>query len=592
MIGAFIAVESGIAASPALIPEYFPMTRLNRKAWTQFISIAAPYWKSEEKWTPIGLSLLLIGLLVAYTQSSVLVNDRLGELTSALAAADSERFWSGIRIFLYLLIVAIPINAFYYYVRDKLSILWRRWLTKRFLGDYFGNRAYYDLLSNATIDNPDQRIADDINTFTQRSLYFFLIVANGVMQLVAFSAVLWSISRILVAFLVIYAAMGTFVTIFAFGRGLTILNYLQLKKEADFRFSLVRVRENAESIAFYQGEDKERILVEHRFTQAFLNYSKLIWWQLYLSMFQYAYSNGSYLVPYVVLAPSILAGDMEVGVVMKAYGAFSACLISLNLVIDNFDSLSKFAAGIDRLDSFRKAIAERRESEETIETRTGNAISLDRVTLKVPRRDRVLIRDVSLAIKTGEHVVISGPSGCGKTSLLRAIIGLWNHGSGTVTRPNLDDLLFLPQRPYMIQGSLREQLLYPRHVSASDDELRQALRDVQLPHLLEGDDDLDSEADWSKMLSVGEQQRLSFARLLLTKPLYAFLDEATSALDPKSEAHMYGLLKQSGTTFVSISHHPAIREFHNVELLLTGGGKWQVQDIEEASDSGPLQSRS
>lgn len=561
------------------------MTRLNRRAWNQFIALAIPYWRSDQKRTPIIFSALLVVLLIGSTQFAVSFNRLYGDFSSALAARDSERFWSGMRFYFALLILAIPVNAFYYFARDRLAVHWRRWMTKQFLGDYFSNRAYYDLTSNATIDNPDQRIADDINTFTQRSLQFLLIALNGLMQLVAFSAVLWSISKVLVFFLVGYALMGTLVTVFVFGRGLTVLNYLQLKREADFRFSLVRVRENAESIAFYRGEDQEKDVVGHRFDQAFANSLKLIWWQLFLSMFQYGNSYLAYLLPYVILAPAILAGELEVGTVIVAGGAFAACLVALNMVIDNFDSLSKFAAGIDRLDSFKKALRTSAANElraETIRHENGAALKLEHVNLQIPNRSRTLIKDLSLTLEPGTDLVICGPSGCGKTSLLRAIMGLWNHGTGTIARPDLDDVLFLPQRPYMIQGSLRSQLLYPRvDQSASDEELRRTLELVQLPHLLEGESPFSHEADWSKVLSIGEQQRLSFARLFLIKPKFAFLDEATSALDQASEDHLYRLLHKSNTTVVSISHHDAVIRFHDRVLQLQGDGDWKLESVKE-----------
>lgn len=559
------------------------MIRLNRRTWSQFVSLAKPYWVSEQKWIPWTLSALLIGLLLAYTKFTVIFNRLLGDFASALADSDVDRFWSGMRLFLVLLVIAVPINAFYYFVRDKLAIYWRQWLTAQFLGDYFRNRAYYSLATHPDIDNPDQRIAEDINTFTQETLQFLLIVVNGLMQLVAFCAVLWAFSKLLVGFLVVYAVMGTVFTIAVFGKGLTVLNYLQLQREANFRFSLVRVRENAESIAFYQGEDKEFSQVAHRFGQAVVNSSKLIWWQLFLSKFQYANSYACYLLPYAILAPAILRGDLEVGAVVEAGGAFSACLVALNLVINNFNGLSKFAAGIDRLDTFKRAMTSElvtSPGEDRIQHRVGADLRMEGVTLNVPQQERVLVKNLSLSVAPGTHLVITGPSGCGKTSLLRAIIGLWHQGRGSIVRPKLDDILFLPQRPYMVAGTLRQQLLYPRlDRKVSDAELLAMLRRVQLGHLADCDAPLDVESDWSKLLSIGEQQRLSFARVLLIRPRYAFLDEATSALDPDTEELLYRQLAKSGATMVSVSHHAALHKHHSLELELLGDGEWRLRPI-------------
>jgi putative ATP-binding cassette transporter len=565
------------------------MSRVDCRSWRQFLTLARPYWVSDRKWLPWGLAALLIVLLLTYTHFSVVFNRLLGDFASALADRDDGRFWSGMRHFLLLLILAVPVNAFYYLVRDKLALNWRQWMTGHFLGGYFSNRAYYGLAAQPAIDNPDQRIAEDINTFTQRTLQFLLVVVNGLMQLVAFSAVLWSLSKVLVSFLVLYALMGTVVTLLVFGRGLTVLNYLQLQREANFRFSLVRIRENAESIAFYRGEQEERAVAERRFGQAFLNAGKLIWWQFFLCMFQYANSYASYLLPYAILAPGILAGELEVGTVIQASGAFSACLLALNLIIDNFDGLSKFVAGIDRLDSFQKAIHEvaaTAADQEAIQHKVGDELRLERVTLPLPQSDRVVIKNLSLSVPPGTNLLITGPSGCGKTSLLRAIVGLWSQGQGTIVRPRFEDVLFLPQRPYMLPGSLRSQLLYPRlERHASDAELLDMLDVVQLGHLKEGDDPLAQEADWGKVLSLGEQQRLSFARLLLLRPKYAFLDEATSALDAYNEANLYRELSAAGSTAISISHHASVRKYHRVELELLGEGLWRIRLVRDAAET-------
>ena len=333
------------------------MTRFSRGLWHRFGALAAPYWFSEEKWRARGLVVLLVLLLLGRVGSDVLLNQQSGEFTSALAAKDAARFWHTIYRCLGMLIVAVPIYSLYYYVRDRLGIYWRRWLTNRILESYFRNRSYYKLRSNATIDNPDQRIAEDVNTFTQKSLYFLLVVLGALIQLIAFSSVLWSISRSLVYFLVVYAILGTLVTTVLFGRVLIGLNFLQLMREANFRFSLVRIRENAESIALYRGEDQELSQIKQRFGAVFANLKKLIKWQFVLNMFQYAYSFMTIILPSAVIASRVLSGELEVGRAIQAAGAFAAILSALVIIVDNFDSLSRFAAGIDRLDTFVKFLA-------------------------------------------------------------------------------------------------------------------------------------------------------------------------------------------------------------------------------------------
>jgi putative ATP-binding cassette transporter len=307
------------------MPTYSPQ-RFDRRLLRRFAALARPFWFSHEKWVARGLLALLILLLVGETEFNVLFNEQSGELTSALAGRDGARFWHSIRLFCVLLVFAVPIYAFYYYVRDKLGIHWRRWLTRHFLALYLGERAFYELVSNPAIDNPDQRICEDISAFTQKSLTFLLVVIGALFQLFAFSGVLWSISRQLVVFLALYAATGTLVTFGVFGRRMIWLNFRQLKREADLRFSLVRVREHAESIAFYRGEAQESLQVRRRFSALFDNFNALIRWTLKLNLFQYAYSLATLILPSAIIAPRVLSGELEVGRVVQAAGAFAAML--------------------------------------------------------------------------------------------------------------------------------------------------------------------------------------------------------------------------------------------------------------------------
>lgn len=562
------------------------MISFDRHLWLQFRKIAAPYWFGEEKWQARRLLVLLILLLLGQTGFAVLFNEQTGEFTSALAAKDIDRFWLSIQISLGILVVGVPVFGFYYYVRDRLALHWRRWLTRDFLGEYFSHRAYYELNASADIDNPDQRIAEDINTFTQRSLQFLMVLFGALLQLIAFSGVLWATSRELVAFLLIYAAAGTAITLLVFGKILIGLNFYQLKREANFRFSLVRIRENAEAIAFYRGEGRESKQVGGYFNDIFENLSKLIRVQLKLNLFQFGYSFLTVVMPSAIIAERVISGELEVGRAVQAAGAFAAILSALTVIIDNFDNLSKFAAGVKRLDTFRKflivADGAPAKNERVIRFAPGPDLSIEKLTLRTPNQERTLLKNLSLNISPGQGVLIVGPSGCGKSSLLRAIAGLWHAGTGRIIGPESLEMLFLPQRPYMVQGSLREQLLYPNgHIGRTDEVLLEVLKQVNLPDLAAHFDGLDAELDWSKVLSVGEQQRVAFARVLLIGPRYAILDEATSALDIANEESLYEQLAATSTTLVSVGHRPSILKYHQQVLELSGDGEWKLYAADE-----------
>ena len=571
------------------------MNTSQNRLWQRYRSVAAPFWQSEDKWRARGFLALLAALLLVQTGFAVLINEQTGEFMSALAAADRERFWSAIRWCLLWLCGAVPTYAFYYLVRDRLGNHWRRWLTYRFLGRYFSHQKFYELNAHVAIDNPDQRIAEDINTFTQKSLFFGLILMGSLIQLTAFSKVLWAISHELVYFLVLYATAGTLTTLWVFGKPLTLLNFRQLQREADLRFALIRVRENAESIALYRGEGQEQQQVRRRFASVFENFNRLINRQFFLNLFQYGYSMLTLVLPSAIIASHVLSGEMEVGRAVQAAGAFTAVLAAISLVVDNFESLTRFAAGVDRLHAFYQTLqapsqvataAHRAEVSEG-----ADVLRLQALTVQTPEPVRTLTRHLSLTVEPGEGLLIVGPSGSGKSALLRTVTGLWVAGGGHIERPVARDLLFLPQQPYMQQGgSLRSQLLYPHPERHFDDQaLLQVLEQVNLPDLAERAGGLDAEMDGDRTLSMGEQQRLAFARLLLTAPRFAFLDEATSALDLANEARLYRQLMATRITPISVGHRASILKYHAWVLELHTEGRWQLMAAQDYrfSDQAP-----
>ena len=551
----------------------------------RFWQLANPYWRGEERWRAGGLLGALVLLLVGQTLFNLSFVSLSGELTSALAAQDADRFWSGIRKFLLVLGAAVPIWALYYWTRDTLGLHWRRWITHRLLQDWLSHKAYYALNARGGIDNPDQRIAEDAATFTQQSLYFTMVALGAAIQLTAFTVMLWALSREMVFFLVGYAVLGTAITMGVFGRPLVAFNARQLRREADFRFSLVRIREHAEAIALSRGEPDEIAQSRGGFAQVFDNLRGLIRRQFGLNLFQYGFSFLTLVLPSALIASRVLSGELEVGVAVQAGGAFTAILAALSVVVDHFEGLSRLSAGVDRLHVFKQALDDAAQAnghgeiDGRIQACRATHLALRSVTICTPQHERTLLRELTITIEQGEGLLIAGHSGGGKSSLLRTLGGLWSAGSGRIDRPADDHLVFLPQQPYMAIGSLRRQMLYPdRGQQIQDEVLMDLLERVHLADLPGRFDGLDTERDWAKVLSVGEQQRLAFTRVLLAQPIYAMLDEATSALDATNEARLYEQLALAGITPVSVSHRPGILRFHRHVLWLPGDGRWERHD--------------
>lgn len=523
-------------------------------------------------------------------------------------------------------------------------------MTERTLELYYANRVYYTLerSQQTTMDNVDQRIQEDVRSFTVFSLSFFLILLNSLIDLVAFSIILFSIRPQLFLAIVGFAGFGSIAT-WIIGRKLILLNFEKLKREATFRFSLVRVRENAESIAFLKGEATEAKAVDERFQHVVDNMHDINAAERNLDFFTTLYNYTVWILPIVVVAPEYFAGGVALGVVQQAANAFSHVLEDVSVIINQFESLSEFAAGIDRLFQFYIAIrladgmredtaplltkvtkespndAKSRyatspsDDEQTIDlrqmeplsqysaTQTPIALSVQDLSLSTPDDRRVLFRHLTFSVQWGQRILIAGDSGIGKSSLLRAVAGLWTSGNGTIQRPNDVDVYFLPQRPYCSLGSLRDQLLYPRLASdvvnavdhneehlvidgtqwqnVSDNDLLEVLKAVDLYAIASrsGNGDallgLNAVTDWSSILSLGEQQRLSFGRILVNRKSFAILDESTSALHTESERAMYSLLRDRGITYISVGHRPSLEAYHDVKLTLQGGDSFPLENI-------------
>ena len=552
-----------------------------RQAW----ALASPYWNSEEKWTARGLLLAVVALNLITVALNVRLNAWNNDFYDALQQYNWSEFWRQFLIFGIIAFSLIVVAVYSLYLRQILHIRWRRWLTDRFLRNWLENQAYYRMqLDHATTDNPDQRISDDLDRFATITLALSLGLLSSFVTLASFVTILWTLSGALTIPLgalsieipgymvfaaLIYAVGGTLFTRWI-GNPLIRLNFDQQRYEADFRFSMVRLRENAENVAFYGGEAREFDTFKTRFGRIVGNWWGIIRRRKKLTWFTTSYSQLAIIFPFVVAAPRYFNKTIQLGGLMQISSAFNQVQDSLSFIITSYTEIAEYQSVVQRLSGFSErmqGIAAENSAPQPIEVeRRGAGVEVDMLDLNLP--DGQLLRpNISLAAGRGEALLITGASGLGKSTLLRAIAGLWPFGRGRI-RVGDGRCLFLPQRPYLPLGTLADALVYPRAAAElSREALAEALCAVGLPELVER---LDEEANWAQRLSIGEQQRLAFARVLLARPEIVFLDEATSALDEAAEISLYRLLREAPwrPTIVSVGHHGTLRRFHDAVVDL------------------------
>lgn len=547
--------------------------------------LVKPYWVSPERWMARGLLAVIIGMNLGEVYLNVLFNDWNNAFYNSLQAVDIKAFTAALIRFSWLAAIFIVNGVYKMYLNQMLSIRWRRWLTGHYLHDWLGQQNYYrmQLLGQPT-DNPDQRISEDINQFISYTLDLSLGLLSAGVTLFSFLTILWNLSGPLafdvgamhvnipgymVWVALVYAVFGTWLTM-VIGRPLVGLSFDQQKFEADFRFGLVRLRENSESIAFYQGEAREGEAFHARFGAIFANYWQIMKRQKMLNWFTSGYQQIAIIFPYVVAAPRFFAKQIQLGGLMQTASAFGQVQGSLSYIVNSYVSLAGWRAVMTRLSGFnqsvRRAEAARVPAANFDRTHEGDKIIAENLTVKLPD-GAVLLKNIHLNVARGNSLLITGPSGAGKSTLLRAIAGLWPFVEGKLVLPIDLRMLFLPQKPYLPLGTLREVLCYPDAPSANDAALVALLKTVQLDHL---SDKLNAVDNWSHILSLGEQQRIAIARVLLARPDFVFLDEATSALDESTEARLYPLLKQTlpRTAIISVGHRATLRAFHDAEMTL------------------------
>mgnify|MGYP001331597482 CR=1 FL=1 len=530
---------------------------------------------------------ILLGVIVLMLLAVNGINAGIGfiarDLTNALVEKQEAGFYRILGIYACCFIVALPIRVSQIFVTYKLGIIWREWLSKSLISDYMKNKAYYILNPNdeqaTDVDNPDQRITDDTRAFTGQSLSFTLGVFDALLTFSLNILILWSISKTLTFSLFGYASFATAILLIA-GKNLVRIDFDQLRYEADFRYGLVHIRDNAESIAFYSGEDPEKFETQRRLGWVVKNFNLLIIWRVIIDVMRRSINYAGNFFPYLIMAVPYFAGEIDYGRFIQASFAFGMVEGSLFFVVNQIEELAKFTAGISRLEGFQSKVEQVSNDITKLEiNKEGNvnSIVISNADLYPPGNINPIIKDLSVSIEQTDRILVVGPSGCGKTSLLRMICGLWQPETGLVQRPSKGELLFIPQKPYMLLGSLREQLCYPTEENRfSDEQLRSVLNEVKLESLAARYPNFEIKQDWPRILSLGEQQRLAFGRLLLNSPRFAVLDEATSALDVATEKHLYKLLKSRDLAVISVGHRPTLIDFHSSVLELKGDGSWRL----------------
>ena len=549
--------------------------------------VKAFFFDSERRGKARGFTALLFAFSLASVGITVLTSYAARDVMTSINKKNWDAYWPAMLRYLFSFTVAMIVDVNYRWAEQSLGLLWREWMSQHLIKRYFNNRAYYRLRGSENIDNPDQRISEDVRNFTTDSLSYALMALSSVMTLFGFLGVLWTISRTLLGVAVVYAVAGTFLCVYI-GRRLVRMHYDKYQKEADFRYGLVRVRDNAESIAFYRGEKREHLDLFKRLSAVVANMARIISWNRRLGFFRNSYNYLAILIPILIAAPLFMKGKIEFGVLTQSLDAFAQVLGAMTLITSNFEGLSSYLAGVQRLGSLWEdlddfdAEEERiaRESKQQLDEASMH-VKLDKLTVRTPDGSKTLVNELTFELRLHHSLIIMGASGTGKSSVLRTIAGLWKGASGTLERPALRELMFLPQKPYMVPGTLRDQLLYPYpDRGVTDERIREIVAKVNLADILTRvDGDLDRVIDWTNVLSLGEQQRVAFARLLVRSPKYAFLDEATSALDEDNQALLYGLVREEGIGFVSVGHRNTLIPFHDSMLVLHRSGSWELKPV-------------
>ena len=558
-----------------------------KTAWNNLKRVVLPYWRRPSVGWAWLLVLLTLLLVISYINIRISYSER--AVFNALETKNADQFWHNLMLYAGVLVCSVPIVGSFGWVKSQLEMAWRRWLTTNILERYLKNRNFVKITTDQ-VDNPDERIQQDVMYFCTEMLTVAMALLDSALAFCAFVTILYLISPVLLLVAFAYSIIGTVATLL-FGKRLVGMHYEQQKLEAEFRYNLVYLRDNKEAIGLYNGAEREGNGLKQRLAKLLRNLSSIVSWQRNLTLFKVSYDYSLLIVPSLVSAPLYLSGQIELGMMVQAAGAFGRVIGALSVVIAQFQTFARLSAIISRLSDFigvLEAIEQKGDEKGPGEifTRISPTLAAKGLTLHTPDGARTLVRDLDFELKQGGRIIVAGPSGVGKSSLVRAFAGLWTAGTGEIQRPDLGDMMVLPQETYMPLGTLRDQITYPRSAQEAgidDARILSVLNIVSLGELVKNVGGLDSVRTWSDVLSPGERQRVAFARMLLANPKLVLLDEATSSLDDSTEAKMYDLVTSTGATIVSVAHHQALIAYHEKVLELMPGGGWRFVPASEYS---------